>query len=97
MSGTIGRPLAAGWIRFANAAPARYAPDLSQVRQDRPPPFGRAPDHSRAFPVAGVPCCEDTQPPVNPKEKIPMPDNMRIVRRTQVRLTRAQAHRLIET
>ena len=26
-----------------------------------------------------------------------MPDNMRIVRRTQVRLTRAQAHRLIET
>ena len=38
-----------------------------------------------------------TQPPVNPKEKIPMPDNMRIVRRTQVRLTRAQAHRLIET
>ena len=26
-----------------------------------------------------------------------MPDNMRIVRLTQVRLTRAQAHRLIET
>ena len=97
MSATIGRPLAAGWFRFANAAPARSAPELSQVLQDRPPPFGGAPDHSRAFQVAGVPDCENTQQPVNPKEKIPMPDNMRIVRLTQVRLTRAQAHRLIET
>ena len=36
-------------------APARYALELSPSRQARPLPFGRTPDHSRAFPVAGVP------------------------------------------
>ena len=33
------RSLAAGWVRFASQAPARFAPELSQARQDRP--FGR--------------------------------------------------------
>ena len=35
------RSRAAGWVRFANQAPARVAPELSQARQDRPRPIGR--------------------------------------------------------
>ena len=35
------RSRAAGWVRFASQAPARFAPELSQARQDRPRPLGR--------------------------------------------------------
>ena len=35
------RSRAAGWVRFASQAPARFAPELSQARQDRPRPVGR--------------------------------------------------------
>ena len=30
-----------GWVRFTSQAPARFAPELSQARQDRPRPVGR--------------------------------------------------------
>ena len=35
------RSRAACWVRFGSQAPARFAPELSQARQDRPRPCGR--------------------------------------------------------
>ena len=49
------RSRAAGWVRFASQAPARFAPELAHPRQDRPRPFGRrAWPTPPACPVTGV-------------------------------------------
>ena len=91
-------------VRLRRLRPRRFVCQLAPLHGCHSPgrsgrgPLAARPSDSPAWPGRWCPLVtKDTQPPVHPKDKIPMPDTMRIVRLTQVRLTRAQAHRLIET